>query len=53
MFWQNFFDDDLERKALQLEMAVLCDVGRVIKTVTYALEGGKPLAEKVRGYGFC
>ncbi|CAN0015998.1 unnamed protein product, partial [Ectocarpus sp. 8 AP-2014] len=39
-------EDPIDGLHLQLQLAVVCDVGRVITKATYALESDKPMIEK-------
>lgn len=45
---QQIVDDPMEGLHLKLQLAVLCDVGRVITKATYALESDAPMIEKVK-----
>lgn len=44
---QKLVDDPIEGLHLKLQLAVLCDVGKVITKATYALESDRPMIEKV------
>lgn len=48
--FQRLVDDPIDGLHLKLQLAVVCDVGRVINKATYALESDTPMVEKVNGF---
>lgn len=50
--FQRLVEDPIDGLHLQLQLAVVCDVGRVITKATYTLESDTPMIEKVTWNGF-